>query len=159
MKHDRCNGHDRVRRTDVGPAAPHDAVVPPHQLTLAERDQRLPEGHARPRRGPHPVDHVLAMMRPPPRPRRGDDFELDQRRAPWPTSLGERPASLPQRAEAAAGRSLPSERTEGRPHDQLALLATWLDVDALSEADAEERSRTTARLEHARQRGQYCTAR
>jgi hypothetical protein len=98
-------------------------------------------------------------MRAPPEPWRANDVELDVRRAPRPPLLGERPASLPGTGKTAAGRSLPSERTEGCPHDQLAWLATCLDVDAVSEADVVERSRTTARLARARQRGQYSTAR
>ena len=75
---------------------------------------------------------------------------------------GRAPGNLPRTwRETVAGHPLPSERTEGRPKDQLAWFAMWLDVaaDAVSAADAPERSRTTARFARARHREQYSTVR
>lgn len=138
--------------------APHNAAVRPHQLILAERDQRSQTGTP-PKRGPHPIEHARDDACAAPQHGAGTMSNSTNGARPGQLHWARRPASLPQRAEAAAGRSLPSGRTEGRPHDQLAWLATWLDVDAVSESDAVERSRTTTRLARARQRGQYCTAR
>ena len=140
---------------------PHGGVVSSYQLTLAERDQPLLAGSCWPNRGGQPVEHYPAVMHAQPQHCRGDDVELAGRRArPRPCRASARQA-CPGPGGDAAGLSLPSERTEGRPQDQLTRLATRRDgsADAVSQADVPERVRGAARLARARQRGQYSTVR
>lgn len=65
MRHDRwdgSNGHDGVWRTVVDPARAARRGRATAPTTLAEQDHPLAEGHARPSRGSHRVEHLLAMM-------------------------------------------------------------------------------------------------
>jgi hypothetical protein len=130
-----CEGHERRWQTRCrsGTRVPTGSCPGPTQPSRSGISLSK-QGHASPRRGGQPG-------RAPSR-----------RDACWASARQARPES----GGDAAGRSLPSERTEGRPQHQLTWPATRRDgcADALSQADVPERMSGIARLARAIQRGQ-----